>query len=95
MPVHENSKESFQDHLNSGAELTQREKITFFITEAGKHTDRQIAGAIGVDLSDVRSAITRLIEDKLLEEADSIKCATTGRKVRLVDLPKEQQQFNF
>lgn len=97
MPIHENSIQAYYDHINSGAKFKQREKVLKFVEYCGQHTDRAIAEAIGIERSDVRARISKLVKDGMLEEVGNTKCPVSGKIVRVVDVPRaeKQNEFNF
>jgi len=92
MSIHDNSIQSYYDHINSGAKFKQREKVFKFVEYCGKHTDRAIAEAIGIERSDVRARISKLVKDGMLEEVGNTKCPVTGKIVRVVDIPRAEVQ---
>jgi hypothetical protein len=48
-------------------------------------TDREICTALGAaDMNYARPAVTHLIQEGVLREVDSVRCSTTGRRVRRV-----------
>lgn len=85
--IHPHTRKSWNE---AKARLKKRKTMIIdSIIIHGRGTDRDIMKRLGfVEPNTVRPSITGLIEDMLLEESGSIKCPLTGKKVRVVSLPK-------
>ena len=103
--IHDNSRESHEDHESSGKGSTYRKKIQDLLRETGvPMTDRQIINILNVlDVNNIRPEITRLKQAGILEECGKVKCPVTKKTVRLVrikpppimDYPNKNQMRLF
>lgn len=88
--VHENSRAA---HAIEEVKLSLRaDQIVAWIRAHGPHTDRQVMQAMGFqDMNCVRPRITEAIEACQLLDIGNVRCSVTGRRVRRVDVPRQQQ----
>ena len=88
--IHKHTEESWMEMKGT---LPKRKSIILnAFVEDGAGTDRQIMERCNFSEPNmVRPSITALVQDGMLEEIGSTKCHITGKKVRLVDLPKIAQ----
>ena len=85
--AHPNSRKSW---LEARRELPKRKSLVLdaFIS-GGAATDRDIMERTALtEPNMVRPSISALVKDGMLIEIGSTKCKVTGKRVRLVDLPK-------
>ena len=87
--MHEHSIESYRSAI---AALSERSTVVRnWVEQHGPATDRQVMAGLGfTDPNKVRPRITELVDAKLLVEID--KRIENNRKVRVVDIPKFEQQ---
>lgn len=97
MSIHENSIQSYYDHINSGAKLKQVEKVLKFIEFCGEHTAREVAASTAIDYSDVKARVSELIKEGALEEVRRVRCPVSSKMVRVVDViqPKNQKDLDI
>lgn len=84
--MHLNSLQTWTEEI---PRLSKRENVIhqFFLESAGVYTDREVMEQLKfTETNQVRPRITELIKRKLLFEVGHKKCATTGKKVRLVSV---------
>lgn len=90
MPIHANSITAYhaeRDRLSARAAL-----VLAWVRSHGPCTDRQVMAGMGFsEPNSVRPRITELVEMGLLREIGSVRCATTGKTVRRVDVPQAQR----
>ena len=90
--IHPNSLAAYQseaDRLSKRAWL-----ILAFITHNGPKTDRQVMEGMGFkEPNSVRPRITELIEAGKLLEVTSVRCPTTVKTVRVVNVPPKQMEL--
>ncbi len=83
--IHPNSLESFKE-LEDQLEPREQEVLDIYIRTNGVLTDRQVRKKLSRlqqrGMNYVRPRITSLIGKRLLIEAGTTKCKTTGRPVR-------------
>ena len=85
--VHPNSRRSWEE---ARQELPKRKRIVIdaFIS-GGAATDRDIMKRTAfTEPNMVRPSISALLKDDMLVEVGTTKCKVTGKRVRIVDLPK-------
>ena len=85
--VHPNSRKSWEEARQN---LPKRKRLVLdaFIS-SGAGTDRDILERTALtEPNMVRPSISGLVKDGMLIEIGSTKCKVTGKRVRLVDLPK-------
>ena len=89
---HENTRQSYRDSRRSGRPYSYRRKIYDVLQQRTEPlTDRQVIEILQEsDVNNVRPEITRLKQDKLIEECGKGKCPTTGKTVRLIRLTREE-----
>lgn len=89
--IHANSIEAYH---SSGPLISKRARMVLnWITANGRATDRQVARGLGFqDMNACRPRITELLDLGALLEVGSVKCEVTGKKVRVVDIPRGPAQ---
>ena len=87
--IHEHSREAYKS-TEVQAKLGERDRsVLATVRQCGPMTDREVKLALGFeDMNNVRPTITRLVAMDLLIENGSTKCQESGRKVRLVQVPR-------
>lgn len=82
--IHENSTQSYDEEKECGNTDIYRKRVLDTYAAAGVPlTDREVLTRLAVkDVNNVRPEITRLKQDKLIEEVDRVKCPVTGKPVR-------------
>lgn len=77
--------------------LSRRAQLVLdWLQEHGPATDRQVMAGLGfADMNAIRPRITELMEARELVETGSTRCATTGKTVRMVDVPRNPQGLLF
>lgn len=85
--MHENSLAA---HAAEEAKLSKRcAAVLEWLKEHGPHTDREVMQGMGfTDMNAVRPRITELIEAGKLMEVGDVRCSTTGKSVRRVDIKR-------
>lgn len=92
--VHANSIEAY--HSEEPKLSARAGAILAWIHVHGAATDRQVVSGMGfLDMNTVRPRITELIDAGMLEEIGNIRCVTTGKTVRRVDVPRPGQRPLF
>jgi hypothetical protein len=82
MTIHKNTMDAY---LALKVSDREREALDALHMLGGRATDREIARAMGsADPNRARPRITALIDRGILREVDTVKCAETGRNVRVV-----------
>ena len=85
MSIHPNSRESYDEHVESGQQKTWRRRIYDFVDVSIPMTACQIWKHFGEpDINNIRPEITRLKQDGLFEEVSKVRCEYTGRNVSRV-----------
>ncbi len=89
MSIHAHSIAAFHaeaEHLSARAR-----NVLEYIRRNGPATDRQTAYALGFgeNLNAVRPRVTELISARRLAEVRSVLCAITGKRVRVVDVVRD------
>jgi len=95
--MHPNSQLAHEAEKTSG-KLSRRaaEILRWLLAHPRPWTDREIAHCMGYpDMNCVRPRITELVQMGLLEEADSVICKTTGKRVRRVVPFTGQGEFSL
>lgn len=89
--MHRNSLTAYaEEEARLGSRAAQ---ILALLRTDGPLTDRQVCARMGyADMNSVRPRITELIDNKLIEEVDDIRCPVTGKKVRQVAVKENQKQ---
>ena len=80
--IHRNSLDSWRE-----LDMAPRMKaVCDTLEEIGRPaTDREVCDRLGSqDMNYARPAITRLVHDRVLQEAGQVQCEITGRTVRTV-----------
>jgi hypothetical protein len=92
MPIHPNSRKSYEEEVARGNPKTYRERILDLLKkEQRPMTDRQIMMALGVaEKSNILPEVTRLVDKGKLYEYDRVKCEFTGKTVRRTTLVRGQ-----
>lgn len=87
--VHHNTRRSWEDMRQK---LSKRKTlIVDAVVSGGAGTDRQIMERVMLSEPNmVRPSITRLVQMGMLVEVGSTTCGITNKRVRLVDLPKNE-----
>lgn len=94
MSVHDNSIAAY--HQEEPALSKRAAAIVGWIRICGGGTDREIAAGMGFShRSAVQPRISELVEKGLLEEVRSVRCPITGKRVRVVDIPRPRGQLAF
>jgi hypothetical protein len=95
MPIHDNSRKSYEEEVQKGNPKTYRDKIKLLLDiENRPMTDRQIMIRLGVqEKSNILPEITRLVKKEELYEYDRVKCEFTGKTVRRTKLVRGQQKL--
>ena len=85
--MHENSILSYIEELSNDNINKRSKEILECLKSLASATDRQIKNYLGYDeMNCVRPRITELIDSGHIREIGSVKCETTGKTVRLVQL---------
>ena len=87
--VHANSIAAYH---GSAPMISRRARMVLdWIRANGRATDRQVMAGLGfIEPGAVRPRITELIDAGALREVGSTRCPTTGKTVRIVDIPPTQ-----
>lgn len=80
------SIESYYDHLKSGRAENQYRRILNAFRMRQEFTRRELASAIGIDLSSICGRVNELIGTKQLKEGPPRKCSITGRNAKPLSL---------
>lgn len=82
--VHENSTRSLEEQKEAGRTEHFRKAIFDLLAKEKKPmTDRELMVALKEpDCNNVRPEVTRLKQDRVIEEVDKVKCQWTGKRVR-------------
>ena len=90
--IHANSLAAFHSEL---PRLSAREWAIYeWIVKHGPATDRQVMIGLGfTDMNAVRPRCTELIDANRLMEVGDIRCPTTGKMVRRLDIRRPRGQL--
>ncbi len=81
--IHQNTRTAWRS-FDQG---TRQREVCEVLERYGELTDREVCYKLGSrDMNYARPAITKLIEEKIVEERGKTVCETTGRRVRVVGL---------
>ena len=92
--VHANSRDAY---FEAAGMISRRAQMVLdWVRANGRATDRQVMQGLGFgEPGAVRPRITELIAIGALIEVGDTRCATTGKTVRIVDLPRLSQGSLF
>ena len=84
--LHQNSKDSYQEHVETGRRDTWRKRVYDFIEECEEGaTDREVMEGLNtMEVNNIRPEITRMKQDGLIVELGKTRCKVTKKAVRVV-----------
>jgi hypothetical protein len=92
--VHQNSVAAYREE--EGKLGRRAATILNWVTIHGRATDRQIMLALRFsEPNSVRPRITELVSVGELVEVGTVRCPVTGKRVRVVDIPRPGQRELF
>jgi predicted HTH transcriptional regulator len=90
--IHQNSLAAY--HAEESRLSKRAEAVFSWIQQNGPHTDRDVMRGMGFkEPNAVRPRITELIDAGRLAELRSVRCPETGKTVRVVGIPRAQQEL--